>query len=80
LDESRIQYYLSHADEVKDLLVYENPSDGERILVNGHHRVESARRLGWAHIDAELQVGTRAQALMYRDLDRKPWSEIERET
>jgi hypothetical protein len=76
LDECRVQYYLSHPGEIREVLIYENPHGGERILVNGHHRVEAARRLNQSQIDAELKPGTRIDASMYRDSERKPWSEI----
>jgi ParB-like nuclease domain len=79
LDQSRIQFYINHTGEIRGVLVYENPLDGERILVNGHHRVESARRLNWAQIDADVRTGTRQDTLSYRDLERRPWSEIENE-
>lgn len=76
-DEERIRYFMRHPAEIRGVLVYENPVDGERITANGHHRVESARRLGWPDIDADLRPGTRHDALSYRDLERKPWSEVE---
>jgi hypothetical protein len=79
LDESRIQYFMAHPDEIRGVLVYENPVDGERIVVNGYHRVESARRLSWTHVDTDVRQGTRVDALRYRDLVRKPWSEVVRE-
>jgi hypothetical protein len=80
LDESRVRYFMAHPDEIKDVVVYENPAGGERIPVNGHHRVESARRLGWDRISADLRPGTRQDALLYRDLAvRRPWSDIERD-
>lgn len=70
---------MDHPDEIRDVLVYENPTNLERIPVNGHHRIGSARRLGWTHIDADLRPGTRQDALKYRELGpRQPWSEIER--
>lgn len=79
LDASRVQYYMQ-LEEIRDTLVYENPTNLERIPVNGHHRIESARRLGWTHIDADVRPGTRQDASKYRDLGpRRPWSEIERE-
>lgn len=77
LDESRIQYFIDHPTEIEDILVYEAPSDGERVTVNGHHRVEAARRLGWTVIEAKLRPGTRTDVLAYMDIERKPWSEIE---
>jgi hypothetical protein len=80
LDEDRIRYYMNHSDEIAGVLVYENPVNGERITVNGHHRVESARRLGSMYIEADLQPGTRKDALRYWDPVHRPWSEIERET
>ncbi|EOD69917.1 ParB N-terminal domain-containing protein [Amycolatopsis vancoresmycina] len=79
LDESRIQYFIDHPTEIEGILVYEAPSDGERVTVNGHHRVEAARRLGWTTIEAKLRPGTRTDALTYMDMKRKPWSEIEAE-
>ena len=80
LDESRVRYYMAHPQEIAGVLVYQNPADGERISVNGHHRLESARRLGWTRIDADLRAGTRQDALAYRDLTvRRPWSDIERD-
>lgn len=76
LDQSRVQYYMCHQSEISDILVYKNPVNGELVLVNGHHRVASARRLKWSNIEAVIEPGTRHDALMYRDLDRIPWSEI----
>jgi hypothetical protein len=80
LDESRIRYYIDHPDEIRGVLIYENPANHERILVNGYHRVESARRLGWTDIDADLRPGTRVDARRYPDLEHRPWSEIEAES
>lgn len=80
LDESRVQYYMQHPEEIRDVLVYENLANHERIPINGHHRIESARRLGWTHIGADIRPGTRQDALKYCDLEpRRPWSEVERE-
>jgi hypothetical protein len=79
LDESRIRYYLKHPNEIRGVLVYESSDNSELILVNGHHRVESARRLGWTEIDADIQPGTRVDANRYWDPDHRPWSEIERD-
>uniref|UniRef100_UPI0019407939 ParB N-terminal domain-containing protein n=1 Tax=Virgisporangium aliadipatigenens TaxID=741659 RepID=UPI0019407939 len=70
---------MEHPGEIRGVLVYEGPDSGERITVNGHHRVEAARRLGWRDIDVDLRPGTRQDALSYQDLVRKPWSEIEGE-
>lgn len=81
LDESRVQYFVDHPEEIRDILIYENPSNGERIVVNGCHRTEAARRLDRAEIDAELRSGTRVDALRYRDLaDRRPWYEVDSST
>ena len=81
LDESRVRYYMAHPEQIAGVLVYQNPADGERIPVNGHHRLEAARRLGRTRIDADLRAGTRQDALLYRDLAvRRPWSDIERDT
>jgi hypothetical protein len=80
LDESRIRHYMNHPDAIRAVLVYENQANGERILVNGHHRVESAQRLGRTEIDADIRPGTRVDATLYRDLVRRPWSEVEAET
>ena len=45
LNESRVQHYLRHPQEIRDVLVYENPTTGEQIVVNGNHRTEAARHL-----------------------------------
>ncbi len=79
LDEARIRHYIGHPDKISGVTVYENPASGERILVNGHHRVEAARRLDRTHIDAVLRAGTRDDATAYRDLDQTPWSEVQSE-
>lgn len=78
LDQSRVRYFLKHPDEIRNVLVYENPTDGERILVNGFHRVEAARILGRTMVAADLRPGTRSEAVLYLDAqERQPWSEIE---
>jgi len=80
LDDSRVRYYMEHPDEIRGVLVYENPGDGERIVVNGCHRTEAALRLGRVELDVELRSGTRQDALAYRDLDeRRRWAEVERD-
>jgi hypothetical protein len=72
LDQGRIQHYVKHPDEIRGILVYEDPANGLRITVNGHHRVESARRLGWTDIDADIRPGVPQDALIYQDLERRP--------
>jgi uncharacterized protein (DUF1015 family) len=42
-DERCIEYYMTHFEGTEPVLVYEDA--GELILVDGHHRVEAARRL-----------------------------------
>jgi len=70
LDGMCVESYMVHLDGADPVLVYEN--DRERILVNGHHRVEAARRLGRTSIRADVRSGTRQNAVQYRDLHGQP--------
>ena len=75
LDERCIEYYMTHFEGTEPVLVYEDA--GELILVDGHHRVEAARRLNETSIRANLKAGTRQDALLYRGRpSRIPWSTI----
>lgn len=72
LAEDQILWYVDHPETAEPVLVYEN--DGERVLVNGHHRVAAAVRRGETEILAEIQLGkSRQDALRYRDLRGRPW-------
>jgi hypothetical protein len=72
LDESCIERYMADLDAANPVLLYANESNGERILVNGRHRVEAARRLGRTSIKADVRPGTREDATLYRDLHGQP--------
>ncbi|HEY1831112.1 MAG TPA: ParB N-terminal domain-containing protein [Acidimicrobiales bacterium] len=71
-DQVQIAHYVKHIDEADPILVYENPVDGERIVVNGYHRVHAAMRLGWTHINAVLKPGDQQDVLLYVDTNRGP--------
>jgi hypothetical protein len=81
LDESRIRYYMAHPDEIRGMVVYEvSDRHQARIVVNGYHRTEAARRLGWSELDVDLRLGIWQDVLMYRDLtERRLWEEEERD-
>jgi hypothetical protein len=68
LDQACVERYMADLHAAPPVLVYEHA--GERILVNGHHRVEAARRLGRTWIEAEVRPGTRLDATRYFD-DRR---------
>jgi hypothetical protein len=76
---ARVQHYMNHPDRIRGVEVFENPVDGERLLVSGHHRTEAATLLSWTQIDATLMPGTRAT--QYWDLgeNRRCWFELEPE-
>ena len=58
---------MENLDDADPVLVYEHEGSGERILVNGHHRVEAAHRMGRTMIKAEIQPGNREDAQRYLD-------------
>ncbi len=62
-----IALYMETLDAADPVLVYEHKVSGERILVDGHHRVEAAHRLGRTMIKAQVQPGNREDALRYLD-------------
>ena len=74
---ARVKHYTDHPDLIGDVEVFENPTDGERSLVNGHHRTEAATLMGWTQISAIVKPGTRAT--LYWDLgeNRRCWFEVE---
>jgi ParB-like chromosome segregation protein Spo0J len=64
---------VADLDAAEPVTIYEDPGDGERILVNGHHRVAAAQRLGRTSINADVQPGTHIDATLYRDLQCQPY-------
>jgi len=74
LSNDGIAVYTANLDNADPVLVYEHKVSGERILVDGHHRVEAAHRLGRTTIKAEIQPGSREDALRYFDQRADPSS------
>lgn len=66
LDEAQVRRYMRQR-AWPPVTVYENQENGERILVNGHHRVEAARRLGRLTVEADVTPGDRVDAHRYWD-------------
>jgi hypothetical protein len=63
LDHARVAYYLDHLDKAPPVTVFNINS--HLLLADGHHRVEAARQLGRDTIKAEVQRGSRRDALRY---------------
>jgi len=66
LNEATVVHHMATMDDAEPVLVYEHGD--ERILVNGYHRAEAARRLGRTEIMAVVEPGTAADAVRYLDL------------
>jgi ParB-like chromosome segregation protein Spo0J len=62
LDEE-VARYAQILDQLPPVVVF-NLGDG-LLLVDGYHRVEAARRLGWTVVQAEVQQGSREDALRF---------------
>lgn len=80
LDQDRVRYYVEHPEEIRDVLVYEG-DHGVRLVVDGYHRTEAARLLGWDELDAEVRPGSAWDATTYADHERprRPWAQVERD-
>lgn len=63
LDASRVEYYLEHLDESPPITVYD--IHGSLLLVDGHHRLAAAQRLGRSSVTVEIRLGERSDALRF---------------
>lgn len=61
LDPERVAWYLGHLDEAEPVTVFD--LDEGLLLVDGHHRVEAAQRLGRRTLKADVRPGNREDAL-----------------
>lgn len=59
--EDTVQEYMECLDDLPAVTVFLLPT-GEKMLVDGFHRIEAARRLGRTHIPALMRAGTPQQA------------------
>lgn len=60
LHEGAVERYMDAFDELPPIVVYQTPE--ELLLSDGMHRLEAAKRLGRKDIQAEVRVGSRADA------------------
>lgn len=60
LHEAAIERYMDAFDELPPIVVYQTPEG--LLLSDGAHRMEAAKRLGRKDIQAEVRIGTRADA------------------
>jgi hypothetical protein len=67
IDPATVDRYAEamQAGAVFPAIVVFRDADGEHHLADGHHRVEAARRVGLAEIDADIRKGDRAAALWH---------------
>ena len=63
LNPRRVDQYMRALDEATPVTVFD--TGDELILADGHHRVEAARRLGLATIEADVRRGSRHDALEF---------------
>jgi hypothetical protein len=63
LDEAKVARYAQILDQLPPVAVFDL-GDG-LLLVDGHHRVAAARRLGRRTIRAEVRPGSREDALRF---------------
>jgi ParB-like chromosome segregation protein Spo0J len=63
LDEEKVARYAQILDQLPPVVVF-NLGDG-LLLVDGYHRVEAARRLGWTVVQAKVRQGSREDALRF---------------
>jgi ParB-like chromosome segregation protein Spo0J len=63
LDEETVLRYMDAFDQLPAIVVFE--TGGPRLLGDGAHRIEAARRLGRKTIEAELREGTRDDASIF---------------
>jgi hypothetical protein len=76
LDQSRVAFWMDNLDNAPPIVVFGEV--GQMLfLANGYHRVEAARRVGRACLEAEVRPGGRQQATTYRDFGpRVPHSDL----
>jgi ParB-like chromosome segregation protein Spo0J len=63
LNEGRVAWYVQHFAQAEPVTVF-SLAEG-LLLVDGHHRVEAAQRLGQATITSDVHRGTRKDALNF---------------
>lgn len=63
LRRDRVAYYLEHLNQAPPVTVFD--IDGRLLLADGYHRVEAARRLGRDTVKADVQRGSRRDALRF---------------
>jgi uncharacterized protein (DUF1015 family) len=63
LNQERVAWYVEDVTRAEPVAVFDLPEG--LLLVDGHHRVEAAQRLGYATITADVHQGTRTDALSF---------------
>jgi hypothetical protein len=63
LDPAVVEGYAGMLDELPPVVVFDMPEG--LLLVDGYHRVESARRAGRTTVEADVRARSRAEALRH---------------
>jgi hypothetical protein len=73
LDQDRVRRYAAVLDQLPPVTVFEL-EDHTLLLTDGYHRVAAAQQAGRIVVQAEIRVGTKAQAVEFAiDVARAEW-------
>jgi hypothetical protein len=74
LDQDRVRRYAEVLDQLPPVTVFEL-EDHTLLLTDGYHRVAAAQQAGRIVVQAEIRVGTKAQAVEFAiDVARAEWA------